>query len=137
MRRLTAILILVFLSDSLGSAADGPVILQESMLLQDLIDGFTVAFPFDDLPEGVRQGGLLGVSGLPNPSVGGGAGYFTIPPTTFLTADPARIHWVWFDAGDRVVLQFDFYICGSAATCPRPQAKFRIKTKSAVMGVRG
>jgi hypothetical protein len=136
MRRAIAIGLLVLIS---GSAADsaGTTNIDIDLPFSSIAHGAVIAFPFTDLPEGWTQGGLMGVSGLSNPGLGGGAGFFTIPPQDFLAADPATIRWAWFGGGNQPLLSITYYICSTPTPCPRPKAGFHFKTKSVAIGVRG
>jgi hypothetical protein len=134
MRRLIAIVVLVLISGSAGQTEGSNIEIE--LRLSSLSEGAVVALPFGNLPEGTSQGGLTGISGLSNPSLGGGPGYFTIPAGEFLLAEPATIRWEWFDAGGNPVLKVTYYICNPGG-CPRPKARFRIKTKEVVLGDRG
>lgn len=134
MRSLIAILLLVLVS---GSAADsaGTTVSEIDLQLSAIAHGAVIAFPFTDLPEGWTQGGLVGVSGLSNPSIGSAPGGFTIPAGEFLVSDPATISWSW-SGGGPPLLSVTYYICATTP-CRRPKVKFLFKTKAVVLGVRG
>lgn len=137
MRRLVAIVAFVLGVHSVAYA-QCPAELEFDIPFSMVFNGMSMAFPFSDLPEGTTQGGLSGTSGLSNPNIGGGVGFFTIPPQPFLFSEPATIQWSW-SGGGAMTLKLTYYICSSFAPCarPRPKAKFCIKTKSVVLGVRG
>jgi hypothetical protein len=136
MNRLIAIALFVSLAGAAANSAETETI-EFRLVFSEIAQGAKIAYPFSDLPEGWTQGGLLGISGLAFPEIGGGPGYFTIPAGEFLTADPATIRFGWFNGGGDPVLSVTYYICTPATCASRPKGKFLIKTKSAVMGVRG
>jgi hypothetical protein len=107
------------------------------LTFSDISQGKVVANPLSSAaPPGACQGGTLGF-GFPNaPFVL--PGKVIIPPQPFLTMNPAYISSWWQDCQGNYMETWHCYVYSFVGP-PRPQlkGKFYIKTKSAVLGVRG